>query len=78
MLREVETCTHFFSLGDFVEGQVVREKNQGGNNDDSRNDDEIGEEEQLESSSELFSCPVQGCTLSFTRHSNLENHISYG
>ena len=44
------------------------------------NGDEIGEEAQLvlESSSELFSCPVQGCTLSFKRHSNLENHISYG
>ncbi|XP_068721563.1 uncharacterized protein [Montipora capricornis] len=78
VLREVETCTHFFSSGDFVEVQVVKEKNQGGNNDDSRNDDEIGEEEQLESSSELFSCPIQGCTLSFKRHSNLENHISYG
>ena len=33
-------------------------------------------EEQLESPSELFSCPVQGCTLSF--NSNLENHITYG
>ena len=59
--------------------KLVKQLQQGGNNDDSRNDDEIGEEEQLESSSELFSCPVQGCTLlSFKRHSKLENHTSYG
>ena len=35
-------------------------------------------EEQLESSCELFSCPVHGCTLCFKRHSSLENHIRYG
>ena len=75
MLREVETC---LSPGDFVEVQVVKEKNSGGNNDDSRNGDEIGEEEQLETSSELFSCPGQGFTLSFKRHPNLKNHICYG
>ena len=35
--RSGDRWTHFFSPGDFVEVQVVKEKNQCGNNDDSRN-----------------------------------------
>jgi hypothetical protein len=42
------------------------------------NDEDVDEDEEVSSTSELFSCPSQGCILSFKRHSNLEYHLLYG
>lgn len=76
-MKEVEECsTTSFSPGDFVKVQVVQEKVEVSAKD--VNDDEEISEQELESCSELFSCPKQGCTLSFKRHSNLETHIMFG
>lgn len=71
-----------FSSGDFVNIQFTskptNESSKDGSSanhtddEDDYNDDEVG------TTSELFSCPCQGCILSYKKHSNLEYHIQYG
>ncbi|CAB3995040.1 Hypothetical predicted protein [Paramuricea clavata] len=66
-----------FSSGDFV--NIKFKKSSKNDASVNKNDDEnVDEDEEVNTTSALFSCPSQGCILSFKRHSNLENHLLYG
>lgn len=53
--------------------------NQDDDNDDAEEEiDDSNDQLSVAESTELFSCPSQGCILSFKRYLNLENHMAYG
>ena len=81
-LRENIQTSISFSSGGFLNSEFTAQPTKDDvddHDDDDGIDGEDGSDDHASStSSELFSCPYQGCALSFKRHSNLENHLAYG
>ena len=81
-LRENIQTSISFSSGGFLNSEFTAQPTKDDvddHDDDDGIDGEDGSDDHASStSSELFSCPYQGCALSFKRHSNLENHRAYG
>lgn len=67
-----------FSSGNFANIQFTSKATNESIKDGSDTDDEDVDEDEVGTTSELFSCPSQGCILSFKKHSNLEYHLHYG
>ena len=64
-----------FSGGDFVD--IIPSRRQKLDKKQSSNDEESSDKE-LDESSKLFTCPVDGCIKTYQRYSSLEYHVEYG